>query len=61
MQPNDGGLIAVGRDGSVATAFNTVGMYRGVATSGGRFEVHIFDEGTGDAAAWLLKQPGRRP
>ena len=51
LQPNDGGLIAVGQDGSVATPFNTAGMYRGVADAAGRFDVHIFDEGTGDGGA----------
>ena len=48
LRPDDGGLIAVGRDGSIAMPFNTAGMYRGAADSGGRFAVHLFDEGTGD-------------
>ena len=49
LRPDDGGLIAVGHDGSIALPFNTVGMYRGGANSAGRFDVHVFDEGTGDA------------
>lgn len=51
LRPNDGGLIAVAADGSVATAFNTPGMFRGVATAAGRFDVNLFDEGTGDGGA----------
>jgi beta-aspartyl-peptidase (threonine type) len=42
LQPNDGGLIAVDRRGNYATPFNTSGMFRGVATSSGRFEVNIW-------------------
>lgn len=43
LQPGDGGLIAVGRDGTLALEFNTVGMYRGAADSSGRFEVAIWE------------------
>lgn len=43
LQTGDGGLIAVGRDGSIALEFNTEGMYRGAADSSGRFEVAIWD------------------
>jgi len=43
LQPGDGGLIAVGRDGAIALEFNTGGMYRGAADSSGRFEVAIWD------------------
>ena len=32
MDPGDGGLIAIGRDGSVAMVFNTGGMFRAVQT-----------------------------
>jgi beta-aspartyl-peptidase (threonine type) len=39
LKPGDGGLIAVGRDGSLALAFNTQIMYRGAADSSGRFAV----------------------
>ncbi len=42
LRPNDGGLIAVDRDGNYAMPFNTSGMYRGVATSSGTFEVKIW-------------------
>jgi beta-aspartyl-peptidase (threonine type) len=48
LRPDDGGLIAVGPDGSIAMPFNTAGMYRAAADSTGRFDVYIFDEGTGD-------------
>ncbi|MFA6540124.1 MAG: isoaspartyl peptidase/L-asparaginase [Bacteroidota bacterium] len=39
---NDGGLIAVDRDGNFAMEFNTLGMFRGVANSSGTFEVKIW-------------------
>lgn len=42
LKEGDGGLIAVDRHGNIATPFNTTGMYRGMATSAGRFEVAIF-------------------
>ncbi len=51
LHPDDGGLIAVGPHGEIVTMFNTLGMYRGLADSTGRFEVHIFDDGTGDGPA----------
>ncbi len=44
LQKDDGGLIAVGADGSIAMEFNSEGMYRGAADSTGRFEVHIWEE-----------------
>lgn len=44
LQPDDGGVIAVARDGSIALVFNTPGMHRGAADSNGRFEVAIWDE-----------------
>jgi L-asparaginase / beta-aspartyl-peptidase len=43
LQPGDGGVIGVGRDGSIALVFNSEGMYRGAADSGGRFEVKIWE------------------
>jgi L-asparaginase / beta-aspartyl-peptidase len=42
LQPNDGGLIAVDKLGNYAEPFNTSGMFRGVATSSGKFEVNIW-------------------
>ncbi len=48
LRPDDGGLIAVGPDGTLVTLYNTAGMYRGTADNTGRFDVHIFDDGTGD-------------
>ncbi|MGA7720129.1 MAG: isoaspartyl peptidase/L-asparaginase [Ignavibacteriaceae bacterium] len=42
LQPDDGGLIAVDRDGNYTAPFNTSGMFRGVATSSGKFEVNIW-------------------
>ena len=38
----EGGVIVAGADGSTAFSFNTSGMYRGRADSGGRREVAIF-------------------
>jgi len=43
LKKNDGGIIAVDKDGNYATPFNTLGMYRGVATSGGIFEIKIWE------------------
>jgi beta-aspartyl-peptidase (threonine type) len=43
LQPGDGGIIAVDRDGNIAMVFNTHGMFRGAADSGGRFEVAIWE------------------
>jgi beta-aspartyl-peptidase (threonine type) len=42
LQPDDGGLISVDRQGNYAMPFNTSGMFRGVATSSGTFEVMIW-------------------
>jgi len=42
LQPDDGGLIAVDRKGNYAMPFNSSGMFRGVATSTGVFEVKIW-------------------
>jgi beta-aspartyl-peptidase (threonine type) len=41
LMPGDGGIIAVSRDGDVAMAFNSEGMFRGAANSEGLFEVKI--------------------
>ena len=38
----DGGLIAVDAHGNYAMPFSTTGMFRGVASSGGTFEVKIW-------------------
>ncbi|KAB2960137.1 MAG: isoaspartyl peptidase/L-asparaginase [Thermoanaerobaculia bacterium] len=42
LEPGDGGLIALGRDGSIALAFNTEGMFRAAADARGRFETAIW-------------------
>ncbi|HEY6952979.1 MAG TPA: isoaspartyl peptidase/L-asparaginase [Bacteroidota bacterium] len=42
LQKDDGGLIAVDRQGNYAMPFNSSGMFRGVATSSGTFEVKIW-------------------
>lgn len=44
LKPDDGGLIAVDRDGNIATPFNSTGMYRGMADSRGLFRVAIFQD-----------------
>ncbi len=43
LQPGDGGVIVVGRDGSIALVFNTLGMFRGAANSEGRFDIGIWE------------------
>lgn len=43
LKPEDGGIVAVGRDGSIALVYNSEGMYRGAADSNGRFEVKIWE------------------
>jgi len=43
LEPDDGGVIGVARDGSIALVFNSEGMYRGAADSNGRFEVKIWE------------------
>lgn len=42
LEPGDGGVIAVGADGSIALVFNSPGMFRGAADAEGRFEVKIW-------------------
>jgi len=43
LEKDDGGVIGVARDGSIALVFNSEGMYRGAADSKGRFEVKIWE------------------
>lgn len=43
LAAGDGGLIAVGHDGSIALVFNSPGMFRGAADADGRFEVAIWE------------------
>jgi beta-aspartyl-peptidase (threonine type) len=43
LNPGDGGVIGVAHDGSIALVFNSEGMFRGAADSGGRFEVKIWE------------------
>jgi beta-aspartyl-peptidase (threonine type) len=42
LQENDGGLIAVDKNGNYTMTFNTSGMFRGAATSSGKFDVQIW-------------------
>jgi beta-aspartyl-peptidase (threonine type) len=42
LDPDDGGVVAVSKDGGIALVFNSEGMYRGAADSAGRFEVAIW-------------------
>jgi beta-aspartyl-peptidase (threonine type) len=44
LKPDDGGVIAVDREGNLVAAYNSTGMYRGLADSNGRFEVAIFEK-----------------
>ena len=41
LKPDVGGLIALGRDGTIVTDFNTDGLSRAAADSSGRFEVRL--------------------
>lgn len=43
LEEGDGGIIAVGHDGSIALVFNSPGMFRGAADARGRFEVGIWE------------------
>ncbi|MGN6510034.1 MAG: isoaspartyl peptidase/L-asparaginase family protein [Chitinophaga sp.] len=38
----DGGLIALDKDGNMATPFNTEGMYRAAVTKDGKIEIRIY-------------------
>ncbi len=42
LQKDDGGLIAVDRDGNLTAQWNSEGMYHGLADASGRFTVGIF-------------------
>ena len=44
LKPGDGGIIAIGRNGSIAMEFNTNAMFRGAANSLGRFDVGIWED-----------------
>lgn len=44
LNPDDGGLIAIDRAGNIAMPFSSIGMYRGAASSEGRFEVKIWQD-----------------
>ena len=44
LQPDDGGVIVVGKNGDIAMVFSSEGMYRGAADGKGRFEVKIFKD-----------------
>ena len=43
LEKDDGGLVAVGRNGEIALVYNSDGMYRGAADANGRFEVAIWE------------------
>lgn len=44
LKPNDGGLIAVDKDGNFTLQFNTRSMLRGFVTSDGKKEVRIWEK-----------------
>ncbi len=44
LSPNDGGLIAVDKDGNFTLQYNTKSMLRGFATSDGKKEVKIWEK-----------------
>ncbi|HEX5054452.1 MAG TPA: isoaspartyl peptidase/L-asparaginase [Planctomycetota bacterium] len=44
LDKDDGGVIAVDRDGNLAAPFNSGGMYRALADSRGRYDVRIFED-----------------
>lgn len=44
LEPGDGGVIGVGRDGEIVWELSTTGMYRGAADSEGRFEIRIWED-----------------
>lgn len=43
LEPGDGGLIAVDRNGNIHMPFNSPGMFRGAADADGRFETAIWE------------------
>jgi beta-aspartyl-peptidase (threonine type) len=44
LRKDDGGVIAVDRAGNLSAAYNSEGMYRGLADANGRFEVAVFED-----------------
>lgn len=44
LNPDDGGLIAVSREGEIAMPYNSEGMFRGCADGTGRFEIAIWEK-----------------
>jgi beta-aspartyl-peptidase (threonine type) len=44
LQPQDGGVVAVAHDGSIAQVYNSEGMFRGAADARGRFQVAIWEQ-----------------
>ncbi|MEX0778135.1 MAG: isoaspartyl peptidase/L-asparaginase [Balneolales bacterium] len=42
LEPGEGGIIAVGKDGSISMPFSSPGMFRGSANSDGLFDVKIW-------------------
>jgi beta-aspartyl-peptidase (threonine type) len=57
LNEGDGGLVAVGADGSITLTFNSAGMFRGAADERGRFEVGIWEE-LRPAGDWLTDDGG---
>lgn len=51
LKKDDGGIIAVDRDGVIVMMYNSEGMYRAAADASGREWVGIFEEGTDAARA----------
>ncbi|MFT5197515.1 MAG: beta-aspartyl-peptidase (threonine type) [Planctomycetota bacterium] len=43
LQPDDGGVIVVDKNGSIVMLFNTDGMFRGAADASGRFDISIWE------------------
>ncbi|MGD9690388.1 MAG: isoaspartyl peptidase/L-asparaginase family protein [Phycisphaerales bacterium] len=43
LAPDDGGIIAVSRNGEIAMVFNSEGMYRAAGDSGGKREIGVFE------------------
>jgi beta-aspartyl-peptidase (threonine type) len=44
LDKDDGGVVAVDKQGNIATPYSSDGMYRGIAHSDGRFEVRIHED-----------------
>ena len=43
LNKDDGGLIAVDKDGNISLVYNSEGMFRGKADSNGKFEIRIWE------------------